>query len=236
MNHSVQKFLTMPSLAQLPALRCSSAAHKLLLNFVDLSFCQQVVSPEDHVHAYACEVLSLGLMLMEFNDAVREGDGTRIICCWRYFLLLFKANRHANYAVEAFNLLVQFDFLLPHRLARQLVWSRTINSQGRPGKNISCDLHMEHLNREVKNQIAGLGSNVTNDSITRIGNTLGEMLPILQQFDCVTGINLHLVDIPNDHVRKIWQLLLNNLKKHQVFSVLCQDVPIAHFVASNLTV
>ena len=57
---------------------------------------------------------------MEFNDAIREGDGGRIIRCWRYFLLLFKANKCANYAIEAFTLLVQFDFLLPHRQARQL--------------------------------------------------------------------------------------------------------------------
>ena len=28
---------------------------------------------------------------MEFVDAVREGDGKRILRCWRYFLLLFKA-------------------------------------------------------------------------------------------------------------------------------------------------
>ena len=179
-----------------------------------------MVSPEDHVHAYACEVLSLGLMLMEFNDAVREGDGTRIIRCWQYFLLLFKANRHANYAVEAFNLLVQFDFLLPHRLAHQLVWSRTINSQGRPGKNISCDLHMEHLNREVKNQIAGLGSNVTNDSITRIGNALGEMLPILQQFDCVTGIKPTSGRHSKRSCEKDMAILVKQLKEtSNVFSV-----------------
>ena len=34
------------------------------------------------------EVPTLGLMLMEFNDAIKEGDGNR---CWRYFLLLLKA-------------------------------------------------------------------------------------------------------------------------------------------------
>ena len=49
---------------------------------------------QDRVQAYASEVLSLGLLLMEFNDGVREGDGNRIIRCWHYTLLLFKANRH----------------------------------------------------------------------------------------------------------------------------------------------
>ena len=165
------------------------AANDFLNKFVDLTFCQQLqLNPDDRVHTYACEVLTLGLLLIEFNDAVREGDGTRIIRCWRYFLLLFKATNRSNYAIEAFTLLSQFDFLLPHRLARQLAWSRTVNTHGRPGKNVSCDLHMEHLNREAKNQLLGLGSNITDASVTRVGNALGEVVQTLHQFDCTSGI------------------------------------------------
>ena len=110
-----------------------SAVDKLLSHFVDLKFCNRTSPPEDHVHAYACEVLSLGLMLMEFNDAIKEGDGTQIIHCWTYFILLFKANNRSNYAIETFTLLVKFDFLLPHRLAHQLSWSCTVNTRGKPG-------------------------------------------------------------------------------------------------------
>ena len=33
----------------------------------------------DNVYAYACEVLSLGLLYFEFRDAIKEGDGERII-------------------------------------------------------------------------------------------------------------------------------------------------------------
>ena len=43
---------------------------------------------------------------------------------------------------------------------------------GRPGKNISCDLHMEHLNWECKTSIAGLGVNVTDYAIQRVGKSL----------------------------------------------------------------
>ena len=35
----------------------------------------------DGVCEYAQEVLSLGLLYMEFNDAIREGDGERILRC-----------------------------------------------------------------------------------------------------------------------------------------------------------
>ena len=160
-----------------------------VIQFVDLKFCQQLQPvPDDSIQAYACEVLSLGLLLREFDDSVREGDGTRIIRCWRYFLLLFKANHRHKYAIEAFTLLLQFDFLLPHRLARQLAWSRTVNIHGRAGKNVSCDLNMEHLNREAKKQLSGLGSNITDAAVTRIGNSLGEVVQVLHQFDAVSGV------------------------------------------------
>ncbi len=60
---------------------------------------------DDHVQHYACDVLTLSLLLMEFIDAIREGDGNRIIRCWRYFLLHFKVANRTNYSVEAFTLL-----------------------------------------------------------------------------------------------------------------------------------
>ena len=67
---------------------------------------------EDRVLSYACDILSLGLLYMEFVDGVRE-DGKRIIRCWR-FLLLFKASHRTNYSIEAFTLLAQNDVLLPY--------------------------------------------------------------------------------------------------------------------------
>ena len=43
------------------------------------------VSDIDGVHAYACEVLTLSLLCAEFEDAIKEGDGPRVIRCWRFF-------------------------------------------------------------------------------------------------------------------------------------------------------
>ena len=85
----------------------------------------------DGIKGYACEVLTLGLFLMEFIDGVREGDGNRIIRCRKLFLLLFKANNRKNYAIEALNLLIQLNFTLSPRMAAQLKWNRTVISQGR---------------------------------------------------------------------------------------------------------
>ena len=108
--------------------------------------------------SYACEILSYGLMYLEFLDSIREGDGLCILRCWHYLLLIFKANMRKNYAIEALNLLSQYHFFLTPRPAEQLVWSRCINTCGLPGRNIPADLHMEHLNRICKQAIANLGA------------------------------------------------------------------------------
>ena len=108
---------------------------------------------------YTCEVLSLGLLFLNFKDSVREGDGDRVLLMWKYLMLIFKAMGHRNYAAEAFTLLSQYQITLPENLAEQLKWSRYINIHGLPGHNISCDLHMEHINRLVKEAIDGLGAN-----------------------------------------------------------------------------
>ena len=42
---------------------------------------------------------------------------------------------------------------------------------------------MEHLNREIKQVISGMGSNVTDNSIVRAGKCLKKNVAIQRQFD-----------------------------------------------------
>jgi hypothetical protein len=41
---------------------------------------------------------------------------------------------------------------------------------------------MEHLNREAKTGIAGLGANITDHAVTRGGKALRETVPLLQGY------------------------------------------------------
>ena len=55
---------------------------KVLSKFADLSFDMKANkrnSPpnQDHMHEYVKESLTMGLLLLEFKDAIREGDGDR---------------------------------------------------------------------------------------------------------------------------------------------------------------
>ena len=119
-------------------------AQKVVSRLVDLSvgFAQSDKTSKDHVFEYAQEVVSLGLLFLDFRDAIKEGDGERIMLCWKYFLPLFKCTNRRNYAIEAFHTLASRK-LLPHKLAHQLVWSWCINTHtdGKPGHMI-CTLNM----------------------------------------------------------------------------------------------
>jgi len=73
-------------------------------------------------------------------------------------------------------------------MAMQLKWSRTVNVHGRRGKNVAGDLHMEHLNRECKNALSGLGANINDHSVQRVGKCIGRMQTILHKYDQVNGV------------------------------------------------
>ena len=78
-----------------------------------------------------------------------------------YLLPIFAAAGNRNYACEGANLLVRHFYTLSPRLSAQLLWSRFINVNRRPRKNIAGDLHMEHLNKFAKEAIHFQGANNT---------------------------------------------------------------------------
>jgi len=150
------------------------------------------VSRSDKVHLYAREVLTLGIIWHSFNDAVHEGDGNRILTLWKLLLIIFKVKGQRNYCKEAIVLLSHYHCLLSQRKAAQLKWSRFVNTIGRQGKNVSCDLHLEHLNRTLKGLITDIGSNVSgkntqsiypNKAINRAACSIGVLHDICKEFE-----------------------------------------------------
>ena len=142
----------------------------------------------DKVQCYAMSMLSLGLLYMEYCDSIREGDGHRILRCWRYLMLVFKTTKRKNYSIEALNLLAQYHFFLSQRQAQQLIWSRCINTHGISGRNIPADLFMEHLNRVCKEAVLNLGSNKTPQALERVGKCVGVVAELLDEYDQELGI------------------------------------------------
>ena len=63
----------------------NSAVREIISKFVDISFpgkrkskSKKVTTSCNHVLEYAKKTLTMGLMLLEFKNAVREGDGERV--------------------------------------------------------------------------------------------------------------------------------------------------------------
>ena len=85
-------------------------------------------------------------------------------------------------------LLLQCFVILPPTLAEQVKWCRFFNVHGQSGRNISCDFHMEHLNRVVKTAIDGLGANKTEKAIQRVGKCVREFIHIMDAYDKQAGV------------------------------------------------
>ena len=151
--------------------------------YVHFAFNTTTAASSDCVYEYSVQLLRMCLFYTEFADGIREGDGNRVLRCWKYMMPIFNSSGNTNYACEAANLVVQQMYTLPPRLASQLLWGRFVNVHGKPGKNIPVDLHMEHLNKIAKGAIRFLGPNKSEKSITRIGRAIGTLSPVLDNFD-----------------------------------------------------
>lgn len=114
--------------------------------------------------------LVFGLVLFEYHDAIKEGDGGRLHDIYRLLLLLFKANNKTKYAYVCLLYLAQIESILSDSK-----WNRFFNKHGGKGANIPLDLRMEQLNKIVKTMWRSLGPNLTMDSASRLANTLEPM-------------------------------------------------------------
>ena len=141
----------------------------------------------DGVFNYASAVLNDGLLLLEIRDAIREGDGPRVIRCWKFMLLHWRHAKHTKYSLEALHLLSAVNATATKRIAHELTWCRFINTRGVPGGNIPVDLFMEHLNRTLKDYLLGLGANVSEATI--IQTTLRNLMEVTSHFDKICGIH-----------------------------------------------
>lgn len=146
------------------------------------------VSTKDHKKEHTVARLSFGFFLLSLRDAVREGDGERVLRLYKVALMFFKAYNHTQYSLSTFLLSVQISFTLPPKLAHSLTWNRFWNSRGGKGNNISLDLHLEHMNNFLKSFLKGLGVNLTEPSADRISRSLGVLKQLLTTTDIEIGV------------------------------------------------
>ncbi len=188
--------------------------------YVDFKFndVTSTTNESDLVMKYSIQLLRMCYFYMEFADAIREGDGGRVLRCWKYMAIIFSNSGNRNYACEAANLLIQYNHTLSPHQASQLLWSRFINTSGSPGKNVPVDLHMEHLNKIAKGAIGKLGSNKSIKAIQRIGRAMGTLSPVLNNFDSVNNVVQTTSKQTKPKAHKDIMSIINELNKGQCFT------------------
>lgn len=115
----------------------------------------------DGVFNYGSTVLMLGMMLLNCDDAIREGDGQRITDMYKWWLPIWKNQESTKYSLAGLLLQVQIWSTLSEQEAHRLVWNRTVNRQGGKGRRVSLDFHMENLVKAMKQALKHLGVNLS---------------------------------------------------------------------------
>ena len=155
--------------------------------FVKASYCTTRVddgdTTSDEIFDYSESLISIGLFYIEFRDSIKEGDGIRVLRCWQYLLPIFFNTNRTNYAREALIMLSQHKYLLTERQSMQLLYSRFVNVHGIIGRNIPCDLHMEHLNKVCKSCIRDLGANKNEENTVKVSKCIGTVESVISKFD-----------------------------------------------------
>ncbi|KAL9976553.1 hypothetical protein ACROYT_G013872 [Oculina patagonica] len=150
---------------------------------------------------------------MNFTDAVAEGDGDRIMHCWKFLLLYFYSDTGTTkYALEALYLQLQQRAILSLRQAYQQRWNRSVNNHGGNGNNVSLDLEVEQDNNSIKEGLRKLGPNLTHEAVTRVVR----MLPVAEatvnnaskECNLMTRSGKHFVKTTRNDLLKILNLLV----------------------------
>ncbi|XP_031174475.1 uncharacterized protein LOC116063697 [Sander lucioperca] len=137
----------------------------------------------DHIKEHTMARLGFGFLLLNVLDAIKEGDGGRLMRLYQVALLFYKAYGHTHYAYSTFLLTLQVNATLSPCMAHSVTWNRFWNGQGGKGRNIPLDLHLEHLNNFLKSFLKGLGANLNEQSAARISQFIGVLREMVDNTD-----------------------------------------------------
>lgn len=138
---------------------------------------------EDKLRNYTHQLLIMLLLRLDHNDAIKHGNGGRVIRLYKYFCLYFKVSNCLKYSFAMLQLQAQVSALLSPRLAHSLTWNRFVNHQGKADSNHPMDLEIEHDNKLFKTDCQSYQGEITEKSIQRVGRSTMPSDEILRNFD-----------------------------------------------------
>ncbi|XP_022783267.1 uncharacterized protein LOC111324048 [Stylophora pistillata] len=145
-------------------------------------------SDADRVYNYTRQALLLLPLRMDHEDAIKLGDGERVLRLYKFFCLFYKVSNCPKYAIAMLNLQARVKCLLSPRLAHSLTWNIFVNHQGQIDTNFPMDKEIEHDNLAFKTDIHSFKGEITDRSIARVSHSTGPTNEILSAYDNSTDI------------------------------------------------
>ena len=138
---------------------------------------------QDWIMNYSLSLLQYYFIILDFKDAVKEGNGKQLSVLHKQLLHHFKSIPGYNaYAIEMLISIIQSEVFLSQAESNQVMWASTVNLSG-DAKNIEIDLFQENKNKDLKNLIKNMGANKTSKAITRASQAVGGVRQIVENFD-----------------------------------------------------
>lgn len=110
--------------------------HNLVLQSMTEPIAVSSLLSQDHIKQHSEARLGFSFFLLNMMDAVKEGDGERLMRLYKVALLFYKAYGHSQYAYSTLLLTLPLNATLSRRMAHSLRWNRSWNGRGGIGKNI----------------------------------------------------------------------------------------------------
>ncbi|CAB4004389.1 hypothetical protein AC249_AIPGENE16794, partial [Paramuricea clavata] len=89
-----------------------------------------ILPKSDYKFNYHQSKLMFGLLLRDFNDTIREGDGEHLFVLYKLALLLYHSEKHTKYAYFVLLHLLKIVAILPEFDAHRWKWNRFYNKYG----------------------------------------------------------------------------------------------------------
>ena len=174
----------------------------------------------DDFYNYNCALMTDAMLFFNFLDAIKEGDGTRVMRQYKYFLPYCRADESwsTKYALEILYQFFLVHALLSKRDKERFIWNRFVNNHGVKGGNIPLDEDMEHSNNFVKQGIRNLGPNLTESAISRVCKAENATRTILDKLDGSFNRQTHSGKHPEGSPDKDIEELVNRAVDLDVFT------------------
>ena len=142
----------------------------------------------DYLLNYTKVAVALGLLRLDQMDAIRLGDGERILKIDQVLYLFYKTLGFPKYAYGMLETLAQTKVLLSERMAHRLVWNRTVNHRGEIDSNHPNDLDVEHCNKAFKEDAHSYRGLFTEKTISRVSHSALYLKDIANKYDKISHV------------------------------------------------